>query len=675
MVHNRLNQETSPYLLQHCDNPVHWQPWDAETLAQAQRDDKPILLSIGYSACHWCHVMAHESFEDAETAALMNDLFVNIKVDREERPDLDAVYQLALSLLGRHGGWPLTMFLSPAGEPFWGGTYFPPTPRYGHPGFRDVLKAVHDAYRSAPEKLAQNRTALAAALKASSQTPPGGTISLEHTDQAAQRLLVAVDPVHGGIGAAPKFPQVTALDLMWRAYVRGGGTDLKDAVLLTARQMCQGGIYDHLGGGFARYATDSRWLVPHFEKMLYDNALLIEFLARLWQETREELFRNRVEETVAWTLREMAAPDGGFASAIDADSEGEEGKFYTWTAEEIDRRLGSDASFFNAIYDVSPSGNWEGRSILNRLSPPRVGEPVDETRLSALRETLFRERQNRVPPGRDDKVLTDWNGLMIAALASAGAVFDRAQWIAAAEAAFGFVRDHMNVNGRLFHSYCDGQLKAAAVLDDCANMARASIALYEVTGKASYLAHAEEWVASADRHYWDADNGGYFFTADDAEHLIVRTKTAADGPVPSGNGTLAEVLARLYALTANSDFRTRGEAVVRAFSGDPSRDPIAFCALLNGNEALQSLIQVVLVGDPATEATQHLRRTVFETSGPNRVFTQISPETTLPEDHPAVGKTQVDGRPTAYVCMGATCSLPITNAGSLRTALERRTTG
>ena len=568
MTRNRLNQETSPYLLQHRDNPVRWQPWDAKALAQARRGNRPILLSIGYSACHWCHVMAHESFEDPETAALMNELFVNIKVDREERPDLDAIYQLALALMGQHGGWPLTMFLTPAGEPFWGGTYFPPAARYGRAGFRDVLRAVHDAYTREPEKLAQNRAALAAALKSQSRTQAGGDISLARTDQAARRLLSDLDPVHGGLGGAPKFPQVAALELLWRAWCRGAGAEFKDAVLLTARHMCQGGIYDHLGGGFARYATDARWLVPHFEKMLYDNALLLELLAQLWLETREPLFGQRVEETVAWVLGEMAAPDGGFASALDADSEGQEGTFYTWTAKEIDRLLGDDAPYFKAVYDVGPEGNWEGRVILNRLSTPPAGETVDEQRLAALRETLLRERAKRVPPGRDDKVLADWNGLMIAALATAGAVFGRPEWIAAAAAAFAFVCDRMSANGRLRHSYRAGRSAGHAVLDDYANMARAAIALFEATGTASYLARAEEWVAVADRHYWDADGGGYFYTAEDAEQLIVRTKTAADGAIPSGNGTLVGVLARLYALNANNAYRIRAQDVIRALSGD-----------------------------------------------------------------------------------------------------------
>ena len=366
MSSNRLGHETSPYLLQHRDNPVHWQPWDEAALAQAARDGKPILLSIGYAACHWCHVMAHESFEDPAIAALMNELYVSIKVDREERPDLDAIYQAALGLLGEHGGWPLTMFLTPAGEPFWGGTYFPPTAHYGRPGFGDVLRAIHDIYRREPEKVSQNTAALSGALQDMASRPGGGEIGPALTDRVAQRLLAEVDPLHGGLGGAPKFPQTMALELLWRSYCRGGPATLRDAVLHTVERMCQGGIYDHLGGGFARYSTDERWLAPHFEKMLYDNALLLELLARLWQETREQLFARRAAETAGWVLRDMIAPEGGFASAWDADSEGEEGKFYVWSAAEIDALLGADAEAFKAAYDVHPGGNWEGKTILNR---------------------------------------------------------------------------------------------------------------------------------------------------------------------------------------------------------------------------------------------------------------------------------------------------------------------
>ena len=672
MSANRLDRETSPYLLQHKDNPVHWQPWDEAALAQAERDNKPILLSIGYAACHWCHVMAHESFEDPEVAALMNELFVNVKVDREERPDLDAIYQGALALLGQHGGWPLTMFLTPKGEPFWGGTYFPPKALYGRPGFPDVLRAIHGIYAREPDKVEKNRAAVTRSLRDMAERTGGGEITLALTDQAARDLLDHVDTVHGGIGGAPKFPQVMALELMWRAWRRGGPEGLRDAVLLTARRMCEGGIYDHLGGGFSRYATDDRWLAPHFEKMLYDNALLIELLTQLWQETRESLFERRIAETVEWMLREMAAPEGGFASAFDADSEGEEGKFYVWRADEIDSLLGDDAPAFKAIYDVSAHGNWEGRTILNRSTPPHDGAAVDEDRLAAMRAILFRARAKRVPPARDDKVLADWNGLAIAALAGAGAVFERPEWVAAAEAAFRFVRDRMTAGGRLRHSYRDGRLNTIAVLDDHANMARAALTLFEVTGDAAYREQAERWVGDADARFRDDAGGGYFFTADDAERLIVRTKSAIDTASPSGNGTMVGVLARLFALTGNDAYRARADAVVAAFAAEAPRNPIALATLLNANETLRSTVQVVLVGDAGDAAMQHLRRAVFESCAPNRVLNAVGSGDALPAGHPAAGKTRVDGQATAYVCTGATCSLPITSADGLRAALTTR---
>jgi len=346
MSRNRLADETSPYLLQHQDNPVHWQAWSPETLKFAQDNDKPILLSVGYSACHWCHVMAHESFEDAETATLMNELFVNIKVDREERPDLDTIYQRALSLMGQQGGWPLTMFLTPKGEPFWGGTYFPLEPRYGRPGFKDVLRLVHESRQNEPEKIEKNRAAMADALSKLADNKSGGEITVRQVEEMAQILLREVDPRHGGVGGAPKFPQCGILEILWRNYLTTGSQLMRAAVLLTMERMSQGGIYDHLGGGYARYSTDERWLAPHFEKMLYDNAQILELLCHVWQDTGDELYRQRAEQTVAWVLREMVTAEGAFASALDADSEGVEGKFYVWSAQEIDDLLGTDAEYF-----------------------------------------------------------------------------------------------------------------------------------------------------------------------------------------------------------------------------------------------------------------------------------------------------------------------------------------
>jgi uncharacterized protein YyaL (SSP411 family) len=397
---NRLSEETSPYLLQHKDNPVHWQPWSEDTLALADRLQKPILLSVGYAACHWCHVMAHECFEDPEIADLMNRLFVSIKVDREERPDIDGIYQSALALLGEHGGWPLTMFLTPAGEPFWGGTYFPPAPRFGRPGFPQVLQGVADIYAGEPEKVEKNVSALTSGLQQLSQTEAGQSISLETITEIARRLVRQFDPFEGGLGSAPKFPQPANLKLLWRAWLRSGAEPFRQAVELTLTKMSQGGIYDHLGGGYSRYSVDNQWLVPHFEKMLYDNAQLVQCLTWVWQSTNSDIYAQRVHETIDWVLREMIAaadhtgrPAGAFAASLDADSEGEEGLFYLWREEEIDQLLGPEAALFKQIYDVSPGGNFEGRTILNRSRDMALTDPATRAR------ALVRGAQRTRSPG------------------------------------------------------------------------------------------------------------------------------------------------------------------------------------------------------------------------------------------------------------------------------------
>jgi len=673
-MRNNLDRETSPYLLQHKDNPVHWQPWGDPALAEARRDNKPILLSVGYAACHWCHVMAHESFEDAAIAGLMNDLFVNIKVDREERPDLDTIYQSALALLGQPGGWPLTMFLTPDGAPFWGGTYFPATPRYGRPGFTDVLQKIAEIYRTEPDRISGNVQALRDALANLARPQQGDAIPLDVNIRAAEQLLGEVDPTHGGIGGAPKFPQVPVFEMMWRAWKHGGNPQLRDAVVHTLTCMSQGGIYDHLGGGFARYAVDAEWLVPHFEKMLYDNAQLIDLLTLVWQETRTPLFAERVRETVGWVLREMRGAAGrgghrGFASSLDADSEHEEGKFYVWSAAEIDAALGPDAPAFKTVYDVTAAGNWEGHNILNRIAHPQALDDAAEARLAAARAQLLRLRAGRVRPGWDDKVLADWNGLMIASLANASQVFGEPAWLEAAADAFAFVVGNLVVDGRLRHSWRNGQAKHPATLDDHAHLCRAALALYEATTDASYLRQAEAWIELLDRHYWDATGGGYFFSADDTADVILRTKNAADNAVPSGNGTLVGVLARLYYLTGEERYRGRADAVVAAFSGELTRSFFSLATLLNSNELLQTGQQIVIIGAPAAADTRALLTAVYGRSLPNRILAIVAPGDRLPAAHPAFGKTQVNGAATAYVCRGTTCSLPITAAAGLSQAL------
>ncbi len=678
MPGNRLAEETSPYLQQHKDNPVHWQPWGPDALARARNENKPILLSVGYAACHWCHVMAHESFEDVDTAALMNRAFVNIKVDREERPDLDGIYQSALALLGQQGGWPLTMFLTPEARPFWGGTYFPPEPRWGRPSFRQVLESIAGIYRDEPDKVAQNVAALGDALGKLHQ--PGDAVPLSPAllDRVVRHFADDMDRVNGGIGGAPKFPHCSIFELLWRGWRRSGDANARDAVLLTLDRICQGGIYDHLGGGFARYAVDERWLVPHFEKMLYDNAQLVELLALVWQETRSPLYEARMRETVAWLLREMRAAPGstglrGFASSLDADSEGEEGRFYVWDEAAIDRVLGDDAAAFKAAYDVTPGGHWEGRTILNRLSRPALGTPAEEADLAAARARLLERRAARARPGWDDKVLADWNGLMIAALALAGQALDEPAWIDAAREAFAFVVADMaapdGAPGRLHHAWRNGKAAHAAMLEDYALMARAALALAEATADPAYLRQAEDWVALLDRHYWDAGNGGYFTTADDATDLILRPRDARDNAVPSGNGVMVGVLARLHHLTGKADYRARAQAILDAFSGELRRNLFPLATLLNSAELLEAAVQIVIVGPPDGAGTLALLRAVNGLSLPGRILSRVTDGAMLPEAHPAHGKSARDGEPTAFVCHGHTCSLPITDPVALARSL------
>ena len=674
---NRLSAETSPYLLQHATNPVHWWAWGEEALAEAKRTDRPILLSVGYAACHWCHVMAHESFESPEVAAVMNALFVNIKVDREERPDVDAIYMQALQVLGEHGGWPLTMFCTPAGDPFWGGTYFPTPARHGRPAFVDVLKGVAQAWREKPEDIETNRAGLVKALQAKAVnkavdfTGGGPPLPMALLDEIAERITKECDLQWGGFGQAPKFPSPYVFEAIWRGWLRTHDAKLSDAVTITLDRMCQGGIYDHLGGGFARYATDNEWLIPHFEKMLYDNAQLIDLLTLVWQDTKSPLYAARIAETCDWTLREMVAESGGFAATYDADSDGVEGKFYVWDSAEIDAVLGAeDGAFFRAAYDVTPGGNWEHHNILHRNRAPALLGDAEEKRLAGLRAKLKAVRDKRVWPGWDDKVLADWNGLMIAALANAASVFRRDDWRAAAVRAWRFVMNEMrDAEGRLFHSHRAGKRLHRGTLDDYANMARAGIALFETTGGTRYLDETRALVAVLDKHFFDAAGGGYFITADDAADLIVRTKHCHDNAVPSGNGTLVGVFARLWILTGDNKWHDKAEAQVAAFAGELEANFFPLMTLLNGYETLRSATELVIVGDPADPATEALSHAVHAKSLPNKIVRPLAPDAGLPADHPAAGKGLITGRPALYVCRNLSCAAPITDPNDVAAAV------
>ena len=667
---NLLRHETSPYLLQHADNPVHWRPWGPAALEEARTDKKPILLSIGYAACHWCHVMAHESFEDAETAALMNERFVNIKVDREERPDIDHLYMSALHALGEQGGWPLTMFIAPDGAPFWGGTYFPPEPRWGRPSFRQVLQGVSEAYRTDHEMVAKNTAALRRVLAGMSNAHLGDLPTPVHLDAVAAALLRMNDPEQGGLKGAPKFPNPPIFRFLWQNAFRTGAPEGQDALHLMLTRMSQGGIYDHLGGGFSRYSTDAVWLVPHFEKMLYDNAQLLELLAFAHAHRPDPLYAQRAAETVEWMVRDMTAERlagrAAFAASEDADSEGEEGRFYVWTEAEVDALLGDASAAFKHAYDVVPAGNWEGHTILRRMTT--AGTEDEEAALARSRAVLFAARAKRVRPGRDDKVLADWNGLAIAALARASAVFERPEWLARAEEAHDFILAEMSASdGRVQHAWRLGRVTAAGLLDDQAAMARASLALFEATGEAPRLAEAIRLARAAETAFADGQGGFYTTAADASDVPLARPRTAADNATPAGNGLLAEVFARLWHLTGDRGWRERAEALLRAFTGKPDQ-LAAMPTLLAAADLLEEAATVVIAGN----AGQPLASVALAAADPAVVVLRASGLDALPADHPAFGKSAGAAGATVYVCRGNACGLPLVDRAALAEQIKTR---
>ncbi|HEY0235472.1 MAG TPA: thioredoxin domain-containing protein [Afipia sp.] len=659
---NKLADETSPYLLQHQHNPVDWWPWGPEALTEAKRSNKPILLSVGYAACHWCHVMAHESFEDEDTAKVMNELFVSIKVDREERPDIDQIYMNALHALGEQGGWPLTMFLTPDGGPVWGGTYFPKKAQYGRGAFVDVLREVARVFRDEPDKIVKNKSALVQHLarRASADAASFGPAELNN---AATSIARATDPVNGGLRGAPKFPQCSMLEFLWRAGARTGDERFFISTSLALTQMSQGGIYDHLGGGYARYSVDDKWLVPHFEKMLYDNAQILDMLALDYARAPNPLYRERAVETVGWLQREMTTPGGGFSSSLDADSEGEEGKFYVWSQEEIEHLLGTDdATFFAAKYDVTAEGNFEGHNILNRLVSGD-DTTIEAEQLAAMRDVLFTARAKRVRPGLDDKILADWNGLMIAALAHAATAFNKPEWLAPARTAFNFVVSTMTRGDRLGHSWRAGKLLLPGLASDYAAMIRAALALYEATGETPFLQQALGWQSALDTHYADKNHGGYFLTADDAEGLIIRPHSTVDDAIPNHTGLITQNLVRLAVLTGDEVWRRKIHALFATMLSKAAENVFGHLSLLNGLDLFLTGAEIVVVGEGA-EADALLiaaRKLPFT----NAIVLHAPNAGALPPDHPARAKLQISSGAAAFVCRGMTCSLPVTAPDAL----------
>jgi uncharacterized protein len=665
---NRLGDETSPYLLQHAHNPVHWQAWGPEALAEAKRRDCPILLSIGYAACHWCHVMAHESFENAETARRMNELFVNVKVDREERPDIDHIYMTALHALGQQGGWPLTMFVDPEGKPMFGGTYWPPEPRWGRPSFRQILESVNEAWRTRRAALEERGRVLTEHLAQVSAPAPARSLTPDDLTRVGDGLLAMVDRVHGGIGTAPKFPNAPIFRFFWNEMFRRHDPAFGEPVRALLEAISAGGIYDHLGGGYARYSTDAEWLVPHFEKMLYDNAQILELLALVHAQAPDPLFAERARETVEWLMREMRVGEA-FAASLDADQEGEEGAFYVWQEEEIDDALGEASARFKAAYDVTRHGNWEEKTVLRRMTP--FGSPGEEADLAASRAKLFALREERAKPGRDDKVLADWNGLTIAALARASTVFGEPVWLMTARSAFAFIMERLRgSDGRLLHAWRDGRAGARGMLDDYASMARAALALFEASGEPGDLETARRLAGEALDLFGDGQ-GGVYLTASDATDVPgPRPRHAHDGATPSGVGLLMEVFARLWHLTNEARWREAAEGLVNAFSGAPEgigASPL----LLAGADMLERGGSVVIDGPLDDPRAQALAAVALRAPDPAltvlRLDRRLWPAGSPRDDLPRAAE------PVAMLCQGQTCSLPVTTPEALAALLNQRT--
>ena len=662
---NRLSHETSPYLLQHAHNPVDWYPWGEEALERARREDKPILLSIGYSACHWCHVMEHESFENEQIARAMNENFICIKVDREERPDLDQIYMGAVQAMTGSGGWPLTVFLLPTGEPFFGGTYFPPEDRYGRPGFPKVLGTIHDAFRTKRDEVTSNATHLVDHLKQSVPPKTLATPELGLLDQAYRGMASRFDPREGGFGGAPKFPPSMTIDSLLRYSHRTKDEHALHMAVLTLDKMAYGGMYDQAGGGFHRYSTDEYWLVPHFEKMLYDNALLARVYVDAFQVTQKPLYKRISEETLDFVVRELRDPNGGFYSTLDADSEGVEGKYYVWNLDEFRETVGDGAELLAKYFDVTDRGNWEHANILHVNRAPELFARLEsvapedlDRRVAAACKKLFARRERRIRPGRDEKILTDWNGLMLRAFASAAFVLNRDDYRRVAESNAEFLLATMWNGDRLLHNFKDGRARFNGYLDDYANLADGLLALYELSFDYRWLESSSRIVDRMIELFVDEDAGGFFFTATNHEALITRTKDFFDNATPAGNSVAADVLLRLGMILDRQDYRAIAERLIQTTLPLIKQYAAGFGRLLAALDfQLGPSREIALAGDPAA-FVDVLRR----------IYTPRTVVAAGPDERVALlkGRSLVGGKPAAYVCENYTCKQPITDPAELR---------
>ncbi len=673
---NRLIKETSPYLLQHAYNPVDWYAWGEEAFAKAKAEDKPVLISIGYSACHWCHVMEHESFEDEETARLMNENFVNIKIDLEERPDVDQIYMTFVQLTSGHGGYPLNVFLTPDKLPFFGGTYFPPVNRYNMPSFQRVLLSIAETWRERRDELLHSANEVLGEIRRVGLTDAtGAELSKDQLDSALQSFVKYFDAANGGFGGAPKFPPPMSLEFLLRYYKRTGSENALEMVKKTCTKMAHGGIYDQLGGGFHRYTVDAIWLTPHFEKMLYDNAQLARIYLHLFQVTKDEFYKRIAVETLEYVRREMLDKKGGFYTAQDADSEGVEGKFFVWTPEEVTEILGeTDAQIFNFYYDVSEDGNFEEKNILNVKNS--IAETAEALKISAEklkkvlergREKLFTTREKRIKPFRDEKVLTAWNGLMLATFSEASAILENQDYLEIARKNADFILENLQKDGYLLRSWKDGEAKLNAYLEDYANFADGLIELFQVSGEVKYLKEAKRVADLLITEFWDEEGGAFFFTASNHEELLVRSKDFYDNATPSGNSAAADVLLKLSHLVGDEKYERFAVAVLRLVAPQIRRYPQAFGRSLSVLEFyLYSTKEIVILGEKGNE----LEREVWNTFLPNKVLVLAENAEENAEFIPLLQERKmIDEKPTAYVCENFTCQKPVTAAKELKEQL------
>ena len=676
MSENKLDEESSPYLLQHAKNPVHWHAWNEEALGRAKKENKPIFLSVGYSSCHWCHVMAHESFEDEEIAKIMNENFVNIKVDREERPDLDDIYQKACQMTTGQGGWPLSVFLTPDQRPFYVGTYFPALDSYGRPGFGSLCRQLAQSWKEKPNDIEKAADNFMQNLGKLQQHQAPSEIDKSILDEAAINLLQIADATYGGFGQAPKFPNASNLSFMFRYSKLSGISKFQKFALLTLKKMAKGGIFDQIGGGFHRYSTDARWLVPHFEKMLYDNALLPIVYSEAYQITKDPFFGNVVKKTLDYVIREMTSSDGTFFSAQDADTNGEEGQTFVWKKQEIEKILGSDSEIFCIYYDVTDGGNFEGNTILaNNINASSLGfkfgksEHEIESLISKCSEKLLDIRNKRDQPGKDDKIITSWNGLMVSAFLSGYRITDNSKYLDAAKQSIDFFESNFKKNHILHRTFKNAEPKLNGYLDDYAYMANASVDMFENTSQPKYLMFATNLANYLITHFWDDSTNGFFFTSDDHEKLIMRPKNNYDLSMPSGNSVAAYVLLKLYHITQNKQFLEIAKKIIESQAISAAENPFAFGYLLNALYLYyQKPTEITIINNKNSELVSSLRKNFL----PESIMVLVESQNNLEalSKHPFFsGKEFQNDKTTVFVCKNFSCSLPLSDLSEIEKEL------